>query len=76
MREFRPRPATKSCGICENLIGHSVIEDGRRVRLPATRCEHKGRGYMLNGFLYMRLCACCVNGMRKRAPGMSVKEAV
>jgi hypothetical protein len=72
--EVRLRPATKVCGRCENLLGHSVVEEGRRKRLPATQCQHKGRGYLLNGFLYMTLCVCCLRRMKKRTPTMTVKE--
>lgn len=73
---MRPRPATKVCGRCENLKGHTMVEEGRRVRLPASQCQHKGRGYLINGFLYMTLCVCCVNRMRKSAPNVHLKEAV
>jgi hypothetical protein len=75
-REIRLRPATKACGRCENMIGHSYVVEGKRVRLPTTQCEHKGRGYVINGFLYMTICVCCVRRLKKRAPNVSLKEAV
>jgi hypothetical protein len=74
--KFEPRFATKDCPRCENILSHSFIEEGHRVKLPSSRCEHKGRAYIINGFLQMILCRCCVNRMRKRAPGVSLKDAV
>lgn len=75
VREQRFRPATKGCARCENMLAHTFIEEGRRVKLPPSRCEHRGRGYLINGHLYMVLCICCVKSMMKRAPGIMVKEA-
>lgn len=75
-RRERPlRPATKDCAQCENMLGHFTNTDGGRFRLPATRCQHKGRPYTVNGFLKMVLCICCAGKMKKKAPGFKLKEA-
>lgn len=73
-KEAGLRPATKFCSRCENLLGHSKIENGKRVRLPSTQCEHKGRMYLLNGFIKIRLCVCCISLLRRKSPGTIFRE--
>jgi hypothetical protein len=66
------KPATKDCGVCENMLNRRIRLDdgmgnGSYANLPPVRCTHRGRQYKLNGLLTMVLCICCINKLRKKA---------
>lgn len=77
-REFKPRPATKHCAQCDNMLNRYHIEPqtGERWFIGSLRCVHKGRMYLINGIAKMTLCVCCLNRLRKKTPGVVVKEVI